>query len=186
MAIAKRRLMFLIAVTAAGFLFSSLALAFILLGPRPVAIALADFSIGAKKELKARLDGFQQVPSLLTDGNGTFEAKIGEDGTSISYTLTYSGLSSPATVAHIHFAQPGVNGGVIAFLCGGGGKPACPAAGGTVTGVITAADIIGPTDQGIAKGDFAGAVRAIESGNTYVNVHSTTYPAGEIRGQISV
>jgi CHRD domain len=136
----------------------------------------------AGKSVKAKLDGFQQVPSLLTNGSGTFTATISQS--SISYTLTYSGLSSQVTVAHIHFAQPGVNGGVIAFLCGGGGKAACPASG-TVSGTITATDIIGPADQGIAAGDFAGAVRAIQSGNTYVNVHSTTYPMGEIRGQIT-
>lgn len=134
------------------------------------------------KKLKAKLDGFQQVPSLLTNGTGTFSATINSN--SISYTLTYSGLSSTTTVAHIHFGQTGVNGGVIAFLCGGGGKPACPTSG-TVTGTITAANIIGPADQGIALKDFAGALRAIESGNTYVNVHSKTYPMGEIRGQIT-
>ena len=44
--------------------------------------------------------------------------------TRIDYELTYSNLSSTASAAHIHFAQPGVNGGIVAFLCGGGGKPA--------------------------------------------------------------
>jgi hypothetical protein len=132
---------------------------------------------------RARLNGFQEIPSKLTDGNGTFTATL--SGTSISYTLTYSGLSTPAVASHIHFAQRGVNGGIFAFLCGGGGKPACPPAGGTVTGTITAADILAPSpDQGLAAGDFAGAVRALRSGDTYVNVHSTRFPAGEIRGQI--
>jgi hypothetical protein len=133
--------------------------------------------------LRARLDSFQEVPSKLTDGHATFKATI--SGSSISYELMYAGLTTPAVVAHIHFAQPGVAGGIFAFLCGGGGKPACPPAGGTVTGTIVAADILAPSpDQGLAAGDFAGAVRALRSGNTYVNVHSTRFPAGEIRGQI--
>jgi hypothetical protein len=102
----------------------------------------------------------------------------------MSYQLTYSGLSSVATAAHIHFAQRGVNGGVVAFPCGGGGKPACPPNGGTVNGTITASDILAVAEQGVAAGDFAGVVRAIQSGTAYVNVHSTQFPAGEIRGQI--
>jgi hypothetical protein len=155
-----------------------------------IAISLAGFIVlsprqsqnTAAKKWTAKLDGFQQVPSLLSNGKGTFTATISSN--SISYTLTYSGLSSTTTVAHIHFGQTGVNGGVVAFLCGGGGKPTCPTSG-TVSGTITASNIIGPADQGIAAGDFAGALRAIQSGNTYVNVHSTKFPAGEIRGQIT-
>lgn len=134
------------------------------------------------QEVQARLNGLQQVPSILTDGRGTFTATI--NGNSLSYTLTYSGLSSSVLFAHIHFAQRGVNGGLFAFLCGGGNKPACPASG-TVTGTITAADIVAITAQGLAAGNFAGAVGAIQSGTTYVNVHTTNFPAGEIRGQIS-
>lgn len=149
-------------------------------------LALTGSSIRADNEdntLKANLTGFQEVPSKLTNGHGTFTAQI--NASSITYTLTFSGLTTPAVASHIHFAQRGVNGGIFAFLCGGGGKPACPAAGGTVTGTITAADILAPTpDQGLAAGDFAGAVRAIQSGNTYANVHTTRFPAGEIRGQI--
>jgi hypothetical protein len=151
-----------------------------------ILLALSGSSIRADNEdntVRAKLNGFQEVPSKLTNGHGTFTAVIGAN--SISYTLTFSGLSTPALASHIHFAQPGVNGGIFAFLCGGGGKPACPAAGGTVTGTITAADILAPTpDQGLAAGDFAGAVRAIQSGNTYANVHTTRFPAGEIRGQL--
>lgn len=149
-------------------------------------LALTGSSIRADNEdnrLKANLDGFQEIPSKLTNGHGTLTAQI--NANSITYTLTFSGLTTPAVASHIHFAQRGVNGGIFAFLCGGGGKPACPAAGGTVTGTITAADILAPTpDQGLAAGDFAGAVRAIQSGNTYANVHTTRFPAGEIRGQI--
>jgi hypothetical protein len=42
----------------------------------------------------------------------------------------------------------------------------------------------GAADQGLAAGDFAGLVRAIRSGATYVNVHTDARPAGEIRGQL--
>ena len=125
------------------------------------------------------------MPSKLTNGNGTFQATV--SGDTISFKLTYADLTTTAIAAHIHFAQRGVNGGIFAYLCGGGGKPACPPAGGTITGAIAAADILAPLpDQGLEAGNLAGALRAIRSGNTYVNVHSTKFPGGEIRGQVRV
>ena len=84
---------------------------------------------------------------------------------------------------HIHFARPDVNGGIIAFLCGGGGKPACPA-NGVVAGTVTAADVIGPADRGITQGEFDELIRAMRNGATYVNAHTSTYMPGEIRGNI--
>ena len=139
---------------------------------------------GKEKEFKAKLTGFQETPAISTTGSGTFKARLSEDGTSLSFTLTYSGLETNALFAHIHLGQKGVAGGVSAFLCGGGGKPDCPARSGTVTGTITASDVIGPTGQGIAAGEFAELIRAMRAGVTYANVHSTMFPAGEIRGQI--
>jgi hypothetical protein len=59
-------------------------------------------------------------------------------GTTITFSMSFSGLSSPLAVAHLHFAPSKVNGGVMIFLCGGDGQPACPAAtSGTITGTIT-------------------------------------------------
>jgi hypothetical protein len=132
--------------------------------------------------VKARLNGFREVPPISTTGEGEFEAKV--DDLAIVYELTYVGLESPAFQAHIHFGQERHNGGVIAFLCGGGDKPPCPQFAGTVTGVIDPSDIIGPTNQGIEPGSFEEAVRALLSGITYANVHTDRFPGGEIRGEI--
>ena len=144
-----------------------------------------------KDSLRAELSSFNQVPSVLATGRGKFEAEINEDGT-ISYALTYSGMSSPVVQAHIHFGAGLTNGGVAVFLCGGI-KPACPASG-TVTGTITAADVsVLPVTngdsvipQGIQPGDLAGLFKAIRRGDTYVNVHTTNFPSGEIRGQVEI
>jgi hypothetical protein len=97
------------------------------------------------------------------------------------------GCFGAGTAAHIHVSAPGVNGGVSTFFCGGGGRPPCPMPPATITGQITPDFIVGPGAQGIDTGDttaFAELVRAIRSGYTYVNVHSTRWPTGEIRGQI--
>ena len=134
---------------------------------------------------KAKLDGYQEVPAAIsTTGRGSFRARVTSEG--IRYTLRYQDLETNALFAHIHFGQQHVaaTGNIIAFLCGGGDKPACPALGGTVEGVIDAADIIGPAAQGIEAGSLAEAVRALRKGAVYVNVHSTRFPAGEIRGQV--
>lgn len=142
--------------------------------------AIAD---GGKK-FSATLTGYEETPTLSVAGTGSFSAEISKDGTSISYTLSYSGLTGAAAQAHIHLGMPAIAGGVSAFLCGGGGQAACPGAGGTVTGTIVAANVIGPADQGIAAGEFDELVAAIRFGATYVNVHTAAFPNGEIRGQI--
>jgi hypothetical protein len=135
----------------------------------------------------AELSGFNETPPILTNGFGTFRARISDD--TLTYTLTYSGLTSNATQAHLHFGQPGVAGGIFLFLCtnlgnGPAGTPPCPANGGSVTRTVTAADFVAIPAQNVTAGDFAGALRIIRSGDAYANVHSVNFPAGEIRGQL--
>lgn len=149
-----------------------------------IVLLLAALSVPGLAETRlSTLNGFQEVPAIATAGVGQFKVTISADETTIAYELSYSGLEGGAvSAAHIHLGQLGVNGGVIAFLCGGS-KPACPASG-PVTGTIVAADIVGPAGQGIAAGDLAKAIRAIRVGKAYANVHTATYGSGEIRGQI--
>lgn len=139
-----------------------------------------------RSRVKARLDGYQENPAISTAGRGTLTAKIDDEAELIHYTLTYSDLEGgDAAAAHIHLGDRHTNGGVSAFLCGGGDKPACPAREGTVSGVIDAADVIGPSGQGIDPGEFDELVRAIRAGVTYANVHTPPrWGGGEIRGQI--
>ena len=146
-------------------------------------IALAPIAAGdGDNEFKASLNGYLEVPSISTNARASFHARLDSAGTTLSYTLRIRDFSENPLFAHIHFARPDVNGGVIAFLCGGGGKPACPA-NGTVTGTVTAADVIGP-GRGIDPGEFGELIRAMRNGATYANVHSPTYQPGEIRGNI--
>jgi hypothetical protein len=135
------------------------------------------------ERFSARLSGAEEVPPINTAGTGNFEMTI-QPGT-ITFSLTFSGLSSPLAVAHLHFGQANVAGGVMIFLCGGGGQPACPATTeGTITGTITAANVTGPSLQGIAPGDLDSALEAVRNGLSYANMHTANFGGGEIRGQI--
>ena len=140
-----------------------------------------------------RLHGFQENPSISTTGRGELTVHIDEDMERIEYRLAYSDLEGVlvtggvVTAAHIHLGARYTNGGVVAFLCGGGGKPPCPSPEGEIEGVIEPADIVGPAGQGINPGEptaFAEFVRAIRAGYTYANVHTTRWPGGEIRDQL--
>jgi hypothetical protein len=146
---------------------------------------------GRREIVRANLVGFNETPATLsTPASGTFWAEIDEDSGVIYFKLTYKDLTtSPPLFAHIHLGERHTTGGVMVFLCGGGPaanpKPACPAAPAEVTGSIMAADVIGPTTQGITAGQFEKVLDAIRSGAAYANVHTSTYPTGEIRGQVS-
>jgi hypothetical protein len=132
----------------------------------------------------ASLSGAEEVPPINTDGKGNFE--MSKQQGMINFSLTFSGLGSSLTVAHLHFGQTNVAGGVMIFLCGGGGQPDCPAVTeGTITGTITAANVTGPTTQGIEVGDLNSALKAVRMGLSYVNMHTTNFAGGEIRGQVS-
>jgi len=146
-----------------------------------------------RSRFDASLTGYEEIPTLSTQGVGTFDASINRGKDEIRYTLSYrgpfdAGSNGVVTQAHIHLGARAVNGNIAAFLCsnlgnGPAGTPACPAEG-TVSGTITPAQVIGPAAQGIAAGEFAALVRALRAGAAYANVHTTTFTAGEIRGQI--
>lgn len=141
--------------------------------------------------LRATLRAFDEVPAISSFGQGTFSATLNEDLTELTYELTYSGLTADVTQAHIHLAQPGVNGGIMVFFCSnlGNGPPGtqpCPDSG-TITGSLTAEDVVNSANaQGVPAGNFFRFQRALRQGVTYVNVHSVRFPGGELRGQVRV
>ncbi len=155
------------------------------------AVLAAGFTQGFKS-LRERLIGYEEVPAVSTVASGEFRARISDDETALDYELSYADLEGAVTQAHIHFGQRGVNGGISVWLCGNpgpgvtppAGTPACPPSPATVTGTLTAANVVGPAGQGIAAGEFAELVAAIRAGKTYANVHSTKFPGGEVRSQI--
>jgi CHRD domain len=126
---------------------------------------------------------------ISTIGSGEFRARINSRNQEIKYTLSYAALEGNVLQAHIHLGGRAQSGGISIFLCSnvGGGPPgtqACPTAPATISGTIRPADVIGPAGQGIAAGEFDELVRAIRADATYVNVHSSLYPGGEIRAQL--
>ena len=159
-----------------------------------VVVAVAAFILGGlaiadshTRNFRASLDGYHETSlSISTNGTGSFRARLNPAGDELTYELQYSGLEGGNTLfAHVHLGQMGTTGGVMFFLCGGGGQAACPNTAATVTGTVTAANIIGPAGQGVAPGEFQEAIAAMRDGAAYANVHTVMYTPGEIRGQIN-
>ena len=155
-----------------------------------LAVVVTSAIAGGGKDIREQLTGYQEDPLVLsTSGKGTFHAFVDDSMQQIHYRLSYQGLEGTPTQAHIHLGGRHQSGGIIVFLCSNlpdppPGTPACPVPSGTVSGTIDAADVIGPAAQGIGPGEFRELVDAIRAGVTYANVHSTKYPAGEIRAQL--
>jgi CHRD domain len=159
-------------------------------------VAHADGGGANNEEFSAHLNGFKvtgglnaETGAILTEGAGTFQLDL--DKKSASYTLTYSGLTSAVTMAHIHFGKEHVPGGIMVWLCQTiakpsptAGTPFCPTAGGTVSGTITKDNVIAISGQNVTAGDFSAFLDALTSNTAYANVHTVNFPAGEIRGQV--
>lgn len=140
--------------------------------------------------VRGALSGYQEIMTVSSGAHGSFQGKINPAETELAYELEYAGLEGTITQAHIHLGARGTNGGIMIWLCGTATNPS-PVAGtptclqeGTITGTVTAADVIGPAGQGVAAGEFAEALNAIREGLAYANVHTSKFTGGEIRGQI--
>ena len=111
----------------------------------------------------ARLSGRSEIPKTDSKGTGKLDATFDTTSKMMNYTLTFDGLSGPATVAHIHGpATRAQSAGVLVPL--GDKNPSSP-----ITGSVTLND-----DQ----------VKYLRSSKLYVNVHTAANPGGEIRGQV--
>ena len=147
-------------------------------------VSLLSFSNAATgaRTFTATLSGWNEVPSVVSKGFGFAKVRISEDEESIEYELVYYDLVN-VTAAHIHIGRDGHVGGVAVWLCGGP-KPRCPPSGTRISGTITSEDVVAIPTQGLKTGDLSALIAAIRSGSAYVNVHTTAFPAGEIRGQL--
>jgi hypothetical protein len=130
----------------------------------------------------APMSGDQEVPAVDTRARGQATFTLSEDGSELSYRLIVANLEN-VTMAHIHLAPAGVNGPVVLWLYPAGPPPQLiegRSSGVLATGTATEANLVGP----LAGAPLSALIEAMRSGNAYVNVHTSQYPPGEIRGQI--
>jgi CHRD domain len=112
------------------------------------------------------LSGSEQVPPVQTQGTGTANLTYDPDTRVVTWNITFSGLSSDATMAHIHSPAPiGKNAPPVIWLSQRGSS--------SVSSPITGQATLSPSQA-----------REFLAGNTYVNVHTKEHPDGEIRGQV--
>lgn len=146
-----------------------------------------------KEEFSADLSGENEVPSVDTDAEGeaTFTLADHGEGPHLHYELFVENIEN-VTQAHIHVGGRDENGDVVAFLFGA-------KEGGEFVGALEESDAVDVGDrERLAEGsiiaddlvgplegmDLAALAEEMRTENTYVNVHTTQNPAGEIRGQI--
>jgi len=140
-------------------------LAFAVIAGLVSAAAAGNNALAAPMSFTVELTGVQQAPPVQTPGKGTADLTYDPATRVVTWSITYSGLSSPATMAHFHGpATPGDNAPVLIWLTKKGGPVSSPIAGQATL-----------TPQQAAQ---------FTAGEWYINLHTKNHPAGEIRGQV--
>ena len=121
-------------------------------------------ALAASENFQVQLTGAQQVPAVQTDGTATADLTYDPATRVLSWSVSYSGLSSPVTMAHFHVGAEGKNGKPAVWVSKMGTPPANP-----ITGQATLT-----ADQ----------AKQFLAGDWYINVHTKDHPAGELRGQV--
>jgi hypothetical protein len=149
-----------------------------------------------KETIRVQLIGLEEAPVVISGASGELDVTIDDVAKTITYDLVYENLEGTVTQAHIHVGQKNVAGGIAIWLCKtanvkpadptvDGLTPTCPGpSSGEVSGTVGAANVVGPTGQAVPIGAIDDVITAIRKGKAYGNVHSTSAPSGEIRGQL--
>jgi hypothetical protein len=128
-----------------------------------LALGIAFAGPAFAEKMKATLDGKSENPPNTSAGTGTADIDYDAATKKLTWKLTYSGLSGPATAGHFHGpAEPGKNAGVAVAIPN---ATTSPAEGSATLTDAQAADLM--------------------AGKYYVNVHTAANPGGEIRGQVT-
>jgi hypothetical protein len=128
------------------------------------------------QDFSAQLSGSEEVPKVKTPASGSLDLTL--SGNHLEYVLKTDRITSP-TAAMIHKGRRGENGPPVAGLFG-----AAPVAG-AFSGVLAQGTLTEQSLMGELQGKgIKELVRLIKSGDAYINILTSTYPAGEIRGQI--
>ena len=128
-------------------------------------LAWTGVALAEPSSFKVSLSGAQSVPPVDTSGTGAADLTYDPATRMVTWNITYSGLSSPVTMAHFHGpAKEGQNGPVVIWLTKQGAAPTTP---------ITGSATLTPEQA-----------QQFTAGEWYINVHSQSHPAGEIRGQV--
>lgn len=125
---------------------------------------LTQTTLGETEFFTGRLQGAQQVPPNSSTATGSVTALLDKGSQQVFVTGSFTGLTADAIAAHVHRHPPGAAGPVNVAL------DFSPATSGTVWG------------NKVVSGSFIDSMLA---GNSYVNIHTSTYPDGEIRGQLT-
>lgn len=133
----------------------------------------------SNSQFNASLKGKFEVPSNQSKGAGVGIVRINGNGNKIFYKLNTANIEN-VLFAHFHYAPAGSNGPVVATLYfNENPQPSGPANGTLAQGYIEEGDVVGPL-----AGNLDALIKAIRDGNIYINVHTTAYPPGELRGQL--
>ena len=129
------------------------------------ALAWGGAALAAPEHFQVALTGAEQVPPVDTPGKGTADITYDPATRVVSWSVTYSGLSGPATMAHFHGpADKGKNAKVVVWLSKQGSQAPSPFSGEATLTPEQAAEFT--------------------AGEWYINVHTQAHPGGEIRGQV--
>jgi CHRD domain len=129
------------------------------------AVACAGLAQANPVSFKVPLSGAQSVPPIDSAGSGSADITYDSATRVVTWTITYSGLPGPATMAHFHGpAASGKNGPVVIWLTKQGSPAESP-----ITGQVT----LTPEQA-----------QQFSAGEWYINVHTQSHPGGEIRGQV--
>jgi hypothetical protein len=156
-----------------------------------IAVMVAGPAGATGKTYTATLSGGEEVPPRTTTAAGKAEFRVSDDGKSITYKVTITNEITNLVAGHIHVGKKGENGAVVVNLVPAGQPGNGKKSGVVGEGTITAANLAGP----MAGKTIADLIAALDSGDTYVNLHTNDgtepqnsgpgdFPGGEIRGQI--